>query len=46
MAFDPVLNGFLIISRREKKGKGFKLWFWDGTQDQNPRRLRPKGILI
>lgn len=40
MAYDPKLEGFLIISRREKKGKIFKLWFWNGDEDQPPRRIR------
>lgn len=41
MAHDAELGGFLIVSRREKKGRKFKLWFWDGDSDQRPRRLRP-----
>lgn len=40
MAYDPKLDGFLIVSRREKKGKGFKLWYWAGGKDQPPRRIR------
>ncbi len=43
MAYDPRLNGFLILSRREKAGKGFKLWLWDGTPAHKPRRIRLKG---
>lgn len=41
MAYDQKLGGFLIISRREKKGKRFKLWFWGGGKDQKPHRIRP-----
>lgn len=40
MAYDPKLEGFLIISRREKKEKKFKLWFWNGDEGQSPRRIR------
>lgn len=41
LEFDPVLGGFLIISRKEKNGAAFKLWFWDAGSGQPPRRIRP-----
>ena len=41
IAFDPILDGYLILSRREnKKNKLFKLWFWDGDAANAPRRIR------
>jgi len=44
IVFDPHLNGFLILSRREdKKSKSFKLWFWDGDVANQPRRIKFKG---
>ncbi len=40
ITFDAKLNGYLIISRHEKKNKKFKLWLWNGTPNQAPRRVR------
>jgi hypothetical protein len=41
MAYDDVLNGYLILSRREdKEDKSFKLWLWSGAADDDPERLR------
>ncbi len=41
MAYDPVLDGYLILSRREdKKDKSFKLWIWSGEAKEKPRRIR------
>jgi len=45
ITFDPYLNGYLIISRHEKKGKKFKLWWWSGQKNQSPRRVRINGKL-
>ncbi len=45
ITFDATLNGYLILSRHEKKGKKFKLWFWDGKENQAPVRVRIKGKL-
>lgn len=45
IAFDPQLNGYLIISRQEKKNKPFKLWFWNGDENHAARRVRLKGDL-
>ncbi len=45
ITFDSKLNGYLIISRQEKKGKPFKLWFWKGGKNDAPRRIRLKGDL-
>ncbi len=42
IAFDPELDGYLLISRREKKGRKFKLWFWSGHEADKPRRIRIK----
>lgn len=41
LAYDPHLQGLLILSRREgQKGKRpFKLWLWRGGQEVPPRRL-------
>jgi len=39
MTYYPALGGFLIISRQEKRGKAFKLWFWN-PQDGDPRQIR------
>ncbi len=43
MAYDPVLKGFLILSRQEKRGERHKLWFWSGERKQPPRRIRLTG---
>ncbi len=43
LAFDPLLNGFLIISRREEKDADFSLWCWSGAENQAPRRARIEG---
>lgn len=44
LVFDPHLNGFLVLSRREdKKSKSFKLWLWDGDITHQPRRIKFKG---
>ncbi len=40
MAFATRLNGFLIVSRQEKRGKNFKLWLWNPEGEQQPRRIR------
>ncbi len=41
MAYDDVLGGYLILSRREdKKDKSFKLWLWSGEADDDPQRIR------
>ena len=45
ITFDATLNGYLIISRHEKNGKKFKLWFWTGQERDAPRRVRTKGTL-
>ncbi|VAW49056.1 hypothetical protein MNBD_GAMMA04-908 [hydrothermal vent metagenome] len=45
ITFDTALNGYLILSRHEKKGKKFKLWFWDGKENQAPVRVRIKDKL-
>ena len=39
MAYSPALGGFLIVSRREKRGAAFRLWFWK-PQDGAPREIR------
>jgi len=40
LAYDPELEGYLIVSRREdKKGKPFKLWFWSGDPAVAPQRV-------
>lgn len=44
ISFDPRLDGYLIVSRREdKKKQPFKLWFWDGDASHSPRRIRVEG---
>ncbi len=40
LAFAPELDGFLIISRKQKKGAAFKLWLWSANDEQSPRRIR------
>ena len=40
IAFDPKLNGYLIISRQEKTDKKFKLWLWNGIASHAPQRIR------
>jgi len=40
IAYDPKLNGYLIISRQEKKGEKFKLWLWNGVAGHAPQRIR------
>ena len=42
ITFDPVLDGYLIVSQREntKKEKAFKLWFWSGSAEDSTRRVR------
>ncbi|VAW46117.1 hypothetical protein MNBD_GAMMA04-1167 [hydrothermal vent metagenome] len=45
ITFDATLDGYLILSSHEKKGKKFKLWFWDGDKKQSPRRIRLHGKL-
>ncbi|MCF6345884.1 MAG: DUF3616 domain-containing protein [Thiomicrorhabdus sp.] len=45
ITFDSTLNGYLILSRHEKKGKKFKLWWWGGQENQHPRRVRIDGKL-
>jgi len=45
ITFDPYLKGYLIVSRHEKKGKKFKLWWWSGQENQAPRRVRVAGKL-
>ena len=42
ITFDSMLNGYLIISRQEKKDKKFKLWFWSGHDNHAPHRVRFK----
>lgn len=46
VVFDPILDGYLIASQREgtKKEKAFKLWFWDGSFESEPRRVRIDGV--
>ena len=40
LTYDPELQGYLIVSRREdKKGKPFKLWFWSGDPAAKPKRV-------
>lgn len=40
LTYDPELEGYLIVSRREdKKGKPFKLWFWSGDPAAKPERV-------
>ncbi|WP_456389091.1 DUF3616 domain-containing protein [Profundibacter sp.] len=39
MTYYPRLGGFLIISRKEKRGTAFKLWFWN-PRDGQPRRVK------
>ncbi len=39
MAYSPALGGFLIMSRQEKHGEAFKLWFWN-PHDGDPRQIR------
>lgn len=43
ITFDPYLKGYLIVSRHEKKGKKFKLWWWSGQKSQAPRRVHING---
>lgn len=44
LTYDPELEGYLIISRREdKKGKPFKLWFWSGDPAVEPERVSIAG---
>ncbi|MCF6254025.1 MAG: DUF3616 domain-containing protein [Thiomicrorhabdus sp.] len=45
ITFDPYLNGYLIVSRYEKKGKKFKLWWWSGNESEQPHRVRINGKL-
>jgi hypothetical protein len=40
IAYDPKLGGYLIVSRREKKGEDVKVWLWDGLPGHRPRRIR------
>ena len=45
LAYDPELEGYLIISQREdQKGKPFKLWFWPGDPAVKPRRVSIAGV--
>ena len=45
LTYDPELEGYLIISRREdKKGKPFKLWFWSGDPAVAPERVSIAGV--
>lgn len=46
IVFDPVLDGYLIVSQREgtKKEKAFKLWFWAGSSAEKPRRVGIPGV--
>ena len=46
IVFDSKLDGYLIISQREadKKEKPFKLWFWNGSTKNSPRRVRIAGV--
>lgn len=45
LAFDPVLQGLVMVSRREdKKGKAFKLWFWNGDPAVAPSRISINGV--
>ena len=45
LAYDPELNGYLIISQREdQKGKPFKLWFWSGDPALAPQRVSIAGV--
>ena len=41
MCYDPMTDGYLIITR--KQGKRFKLWLWSGDPDASPRRVKIKG---
>lgn len=42
MCYDPTIDGYLIITR--KQGKRFRLWFWNGDPMASPRRVKIKGI--
>ncbi|MGB5276872.1 MAG: DUF3616 domain-containing protein [Gammaproteobacteria bacterium] len=45
LTYDPELEGYLIVSRREdKKGKPFKLWFWSGDPAVEPQRVSIAGV--
>jgi hypothetical protein len=45
LTYDPDLEGYLIVSRREdKKGKPFKLWFWSGDPAVAPERISIAGV--
>lgn len=46
IAFDPILDGYVIVSQREgtKKEKAFKLWFWSGERNDIPKRIKISGI--
>jgi len=45
LTYDPELEGYLIVSRREdKKGKPFKLWFWSGDPAVAPERVSIAGV--
>lgn len=41
MCYDPTINGYLIIAR--KQGKDFKLWLWSGDPGSSPTRVKIKG---
>ncbi|NOZ33452.1 MAG: DUF3616 domain-containing protein [Alphaproteobacteria bacterium] len=43
LAYDNELEGMLILSRQQKKGKKFKLWLWDPASAPCPRPVRIKG---
>ncbi len=45
LTYDPELEGYLIVSRREdKKGKPFTLWFWSGDPAVKPQRVSIAGV--
>jgi len=46
IVYDRVLNGYLIATQREgkRKNKLFKLWFWNGSPDIPPKRVRISGV--
>lgn len=42
LAYDPHLDGYLILSRRT--GKSFRLWYWSGDTENKPQRITIKGV--
>ncbi len=45
LAYDPRLQGYLILARREDKKKmPFELWLWSGNPDDAVRRVKIAGL--